>query len=78
MNNKQFYGLHNRLMGLLDEQSELFMRERPFLDGGDLEISHLEEVKQNKLEIELTVKSLQSVIKKSLPPPLPPTQGELL
>jgi len=77
--NKLITGLHNRLMGLIDEGNEIFMRERPFLqDGGEPRIESLEEATQNQMEIEMTVKALRAEIKRTLPEILPPKQGELL
>lgn len=76
---KLFNGLHIKLMELMEKDTDIFFKERPFLvaDGEPI-IQELEEARQNQIEIEFTVKALQKLIKSSLPPMLPPSQQELL
>lgn len=76
---KQFSGLHNKLLELLEASSDIFLKERLFLmEGGTPEINDLDEATQNQLEIEMTAKALQAVIKESIPAPIPPKQQDLL
>lgn len=75
--NKLITGLHDRLMSAIDDDLDVFLEERPFLESGELVITSSPKSKQTDMEIKKTAQALKKAVDETLPPVEPPKQLDL-